>query len=355
MVNFKSLDIKSLGDLMASIGETRFRASQIYRWIWKRGITSIDKMSDISKKTREKLKEIGYVGELNIKAYFPSKDGSVKSLFELEDGREIESVYIPDRDRKTVCVSVQVGCPMGCKFCATGSLGFTRNLKSWEIADQVLQVQKFMRSFLDEPELRITNVVYMGMGEPLVNLDEVKRSIYTLNSHIGLNIGSRRITISTVGIIPGIYELARFDRQVKLAISLHSAIQSKRAQIVPVAKAYPLEKLKKAIVQYFEQKKRWVTFEYLLLPGFNDSEEDIKALEEFVSGIPSKINIIPFNPYPGAIFKAPTEREIERFYRRLQKLPHTVTLRASKGSDVGGACGQLAKFKPTELILSRNN
>lgn len=355
MINFKSLDIKSLGDLMVSIGESRFRSSQIYRWIWKRGITSIDEMSDISKRTRLKLKEVGYVGELKIKAYFPSKDGSVKFLFELEDGEEIESVYIPDRDRKTVCVSVQVGCPMGCKFCATGALGFTRNLNSWEIADQVLQVQKFMRSFLNKPDLRITNVVYMGMGEPLVNLEEVKKSIYILNSHIGLNIGSRRITVSTVGIIPGIYELARFNRQVKLAVSLHSAIQAKRVQIVPVSKVYPLDKLKKALIHYFEQKRRWITFEYLLLPGFNDGEEDIDALENFVSSIPSKINIIPFNPYPGSLFRAPSEREVERFYIRLRKLPNTVTLRASKGKDVGGACGQLAKFKPSELILNRRN
>lgn len=352
MTNYKSLSIKELGDFMAEIGESRFRASQIYRWMWKRGISDIDEMSDISKKTRNLLKEKGYVGELKLKAYFPSKDGSVKFLFELEDGKELESVFIPDKDRKTVCVSVQVGCPMGCKFCATGTLGFTRNLKFWEIADQVLQVQKFMRHFHNTPDLRVTNVVYMGMGEPLVNLEEVKKSVITLNSHIGINLGSRKITISTVGIIPGIYELAEFDRQIKLAVSLHSAIQSKRSQIVPVSKGYPLKKLKKAILYYFERKKRWITFEYLLLPGFNDGEEDIMALEEFVSGIPSKINIIPFNPYPGAIFRAPTDREIDRFYRRLQKLPHTVTLRASKGEDVGGACGQLAKFHPRELIVN---
>lgn len=351
MYNYKALNIKELGDLMESLGESRFRASQIYRWMWKRGVTSIDSMSDISKKARALLKENGYVGELKLKAAYPSRDGSVKFLFQLEDGKEVESVYIPDGDRKTVCVSVQVGCPMGCKFCATGSLGFTRNLKFWEIADQVLQVQKFMRTYTGDPELRITNVVYMGMGEPLVNLNEVKKSVYTLNSHIGLNIGSRRITISTVGIIPGIYELAEFDRQVKLAVSLHSAIQSKRAEIVPVAKAYPLHKLRKAIIHYFEKKRRWVTFEYLLLPGFNDSEDDIRALEEFVSGIPSKINVIPFNPYPGAIFRAPTDKEIERFMRRLQKLPHTVTLRASRGGDVGGACGQLAKFHPGDLKI----
>ncbi len=349
MYNYKALNIKELGDLMERIGESRFRASQLYRWIWKRGVTDIDKMSDISKRVRNLLKETGYVGELKLKAAYPSKDGSVKFLFELEDGKEIESVFIPDRDRKTVCVSVQVGCPMGCKFCATGSLGFTRNLKSWEIADQVLQVQKFMREFTGDKELRITNVVYMGMGEPLVNLQEVKNSVYTLNSHIGLNIGSRRITISTVGIIPGIYELSDFDRQVKLAVSLHSAIQWKRARIVPVAKAYPLHKLRKAVMHYFERKKRWVTFEYLLLPEFNDGEEDIRALEEFVSGIPSKINVIPFNPYPGASFRAPTDREIDRFVKRLQRLPHTVTLRASRGGDVGGACGQLAKFHPGDL------
>ncbi len=336
--NLKSFSFRELVSLMRDMGEKPYRATQIFNWIWRKGETDIMKFSDIKKSFRERLAEEFFVPSIVEKQRVESEDGSVKFIFELPDGHEIESVFIPDRGRKTVCVSTQVGCPIGCKFCATGLLlGYKRNLEAWEIAEQVLRISLALG-------IRITNVVYMGMGEPFLNYEATIRSAELLNDDRALNIGARKITISTVGIVPGIYKLAAHPRQFKLAISLHSAIQSKREKIIPVARRFPLKELRKAIFSYYHAKKRFVTFEYVLLPGFNDSDEDIEAIDSFLKGLPSKINIIPFNPFPGSDFRAPTDDEIYRFYTKLMKLPYTVTLRKSKGQDVKAACGQLALF-----------
>ncbi len=337
--NLKSFTYSEMVALMREMGEKPYRATQLFNWLWRKGETDIMNFSDIKKSFRERLMEEFHVPSLIEKQRLYSSDGSVKFIFELPDGKEIESVFIPDRGRRTVCVSTQVGCPIGCKFCATGLLlGYKRNLEEWEIAEQVLRVGLALNT-------RITNVVYMGMGEPFLNFDAAIRSAYILNDDHALNIGARKVTISTVGIVPGIYKLAEQKKQFKLAISLHSAIQSKREEIIPVARRFPLKELRKAVFAYYHAKKRFITFEYVLLSGFNDSDEDIDAIDRFLKGLPSKINLIPFNPFPGSEFRAPTESEIYRFYTKLMQLPYTVTLRKSKGQDVAAACGQLALLR----------
>lgn len=338
MKDLKSMDIGKLGKEMERLGEPPYRASQIFRWIWKKGEINPLKFSDLPKKFREYLSENYKIFSLVERKRNISKDGSIKFLFELEDGLYIESVFIPDGKRKTVCVSSQVGCPLKCTFCATGLTDFKRNLKGWEIADQMLSIQKNLQK-------RITNIVFMGMGEPLLNTAEVKRAVEILTSHIGPNIGARKITISTAGIPEGIKKLTEFKRQIKLALSLHTAIQEKREEIMPIAKRHKLLEVKDALIYYQMIKRRWITVEIVHIPGFNDTEEDIRGLERFLKGLGAKINLIPFNPYPGASFRKPKEEETEKFLVRLMKLPYPVTLRKSKGSDVKAACGQLAYFE----------
>ncbi len=353
MKNLRAMTLKELQGLVKGLGEKPYRAIQIYKWLWQKGSDDIESFSDLPKRFRIELAQYFEAKGLLEKERLYSEDGSVKFIFGLHDGLEVESVYIPDRNRKTVCVSTQVGCPIGCEICATGKLlRYRRNLKFWEIAEQVLRIGKALG-------VRITNVVYMGMGEPFLNYDEVIKSIELINNDHTLKIGARKITVSTVGIIPKIYELAEYPRQVKLAISLHTAIQSKREQIIPIARRFPLDELREAVGAYYRSKRRFVTFEYVLIPGFNDTDEDIEALRKFIGNLPSKVNIIPFNPFPGTEFRAPTDREIYRFYEKMMLLPYTITLRKSKGRDVKAACGQLALLRQSnphkiELHLSDN-
>ncbi len=340
--NLKALTLKQL----SALGEKRYRGVQLYRWIWKRGEDKIENFSDLPKAFRQKLIEEGYyVDSIKEKKRLVSNvDGTIKFLFS-----DFEAVYMPSEGRRTVCVSSQSGCSLGCKFCATGLLGFKRNLHFWEIADQVLYIQKAVGQ-------KITNVVFMGMGEPLLNLPNVKQAIRIMTSHIGLGIGVRHITVSTSGIVPGIYELADFDRRVKLALSLHAAIQEKREQIMPIARKYKLDELKEALKYYYEKKRRRITLEYIHLAGFNDTDEDVEALYEFTRGLVVKINLIPYNPVPEFDWKSPTEEEVEDFYWRLKKrmLDVPMTVRWSKGRDVMAACGQLAlieKIDPTFIKM----
>ena len=337
-----NLRVQRRGDIekyLREIGEKPYRATQIIRWLWQKGEQDLMKFSDLPLSLREKLSRDFFVYSVEPVSIKKSQsDGSIKFLLRLIDGKEVESVFIPDGKRRTVCVSSQVGCPLKCAFCATGMLGFKRNLEFWEILEQV----RFVRDYVGE---RITNVVFMGMGEPMLNLDNVFDAIDLLQENDAFKIGARKITVSTAGVVPGIYRLLEYGKQVKLAVSLNSAIQEKREKIMPIAKRYPLSELKKAILDYYKIKRRWVTFEYIQLPGVNDSEEDVKALERFIRGIPCKINLIPYNSFEGSPFREPTEREVERFLRKLYRLKATITLRKSKGRDIKGACGQLAYLK----------
>jgi len=329
-------DIKELAGWLRKSGESPFRARQIFKWLWQKGESDPLSFTDLPMALREKLTSQFEIGRVKVVEAFRSGDGSVKFLIELLDGEKVESVFIPEADRKTVCVSSQVGCPLRCAFCATGLMGFTRNLKAWEIAGQVLVIRKHLG--LE----RVTNVVFMGMGEPFLNTEETLRAVRILNEPWGLGIGARKITLSTVGIIPGIRKLLTFDKQVKLALSLHTAIQEKREKLVPIARQYPVSALKEALIDYYERTRRRITIEYVHLPEINDTDEDVEALGEFLNGMKAKINLIPFNPHPELPFRPPAEDEVKAFLEKLYKLSHAVTLRKSKGRDVRGACGQLA-------------
>ena len=250
-------------------------------------------------------------------------------------------MYIPYEKRRTVCLSSQVGCPLKCKFCATGTIGFKRNLETWEILDQLLSVKKALIE-VDPSFKGITNVVFMGMGEPFLNWERVRDALHLIRSPIAFGIGARHITISTVGIVPGIYYLAEERRQFKLAVSLHTAIQQKREELVPIAREYPIRELKRACFYYQMKKGKRITFEVVHIPGITDTDEDVRALLRFIDGLMAKVNVIPFNPVDGLPYRAPREDETEAFLKKLRKLPVPVTLRRSKGRDVSGACGQLA-------------
>ncbi len=336
MVDLKALDLPDLVAFFSERGEPPWRAHQVYRWIWQKGSTDPLTWTDLPRSLRERLVEEVRVSALQAEHAAASRDGTVKFVFALQDGHRVETVWIPDGDRRTVCVSSQVGCGLGCAFCATGLLGLSRNLKAHEIVDQVLQASLLMGE-------RATNVVFMGMGEPLQNWDAVRKALVMLMRHIGLNVGARRITVSTVGIPHRIRELARFPRQIRLAFSLHSAIQEKREAIIPLARRYPLPEILDALWAYYQAQRRWITLEYIHLPGFNDGPEDVEALVRLGRKIPSKVNVIPFNPHPELPFRAPEVEETEAFVRRLRRrFPHPVTFRRPRGRDVFGACGQLA-------------
>ncbi len=336
--NLISLKPDKLLELLNSLGEPLYRANQILKWIWAKSADNIKDFSDLPKNLRTLLSDKFTIERANPMSINHSIDGSIKFLIELPNGDKIESVFIPDADRRTVCLSSQVGCPLNCAFCATGKLGFTRNLNFFEILEQLRIVRDYVKD-------KITNVVFMGMGEPLLNYDEVITSAKIINNNHAFAIGARKITISTAGIIPNILKLAKEPEQFKLAVSLNSAIQEKREQLMPIAKKYPLEKLREALLEYYEEKRRWITFEYVLIPGVNDGKEDIEALTEYANSIPSKLNLIPYNPHPASQFTAPTDEEVEKFLFKLRnKLKRAVTLRKSKGQDVKGACGQLAYF-----------
>ncbi len=338
--NIKQLRYRDLLHEMRQRGQPGYRAQQIYQWLYQKAVLDFEAMSNLPKALRQELRETFEIGTLPVLHRAVSADGTVKFLLQLPDGHRIESVLIPDGKRRTVCVSSQVGCAMGCAFCATARLGFTRNLEAWEIVEQVLVAQRHLWEVGDPRP--VTNVVFMGMGEPLLNLKAVLQALRILNSDHGPNIGARKITVSTVGVVSGIYTLAEAPIQFKLALSLHTALQEKREQIIPLARQVSLKELKRALFTFYLRKRRWVTLEYIHLPGFNDTEEDIQALRRFLGDMPAKINVIPYNPFPGGPFRAPTDAEFQDFIRRLRRLPYTVTPRVPRGRDIFGGCGQLA-------------
>jgi 23S rRNA (adenine2503-C2)-methyltransferase len=332
--NLKDLTIEELKQFCVGEGLEPYRANQIFRSIWKGDIRRIADITTISKKSRSLLSEKASIKVLKQLETKRSRDRTVKFLFGLEDGNTVESVYIPTKKRKTVCVSTQVGCALKCEICMTGKSGFKRNLRAWEIADQVRRIA----SYADK---NISNVVMMGMGEPLLNYTNVIRAARIMNDDIGMNIGARKITISTAGIIPGIIRLARESMQVKLAVSLNAADDEKRDRIMPINRKYNLSRLMGALNEYYAEKGKRVTFEYVIIKDFNDSVKDAKELAGITKGIPCKINIIPYNPVIGVDFKRPGAGRIERFMECLYPITQAVTMRESRGADISGACGQL--------------
>ena len=321
-------------------GESKYRGVQLFEWMYRHGITSFASMSNVKKSFREHLEKNCIIQTLQVEKKIPSqKEASVKILFRTEDNQFIETVSMVDGSRHTVCISSQVGCALDCSFCATGQMGLQRNLSTGEIVDQLI----FVREKIEQP---ITNVVFMGMGEPFHNYENVLNAADIFHSPKGFNLASTRITISTVGLLPQIKQYIKEQRRYKLAISLNAADDKVRSSIMPVNKKWPIAELVKVGKEYSNQKKRLVMFEYVLLKGINDSEEDAMNLAQLLKGISCKINLIPYNETDG-YFHRPDEAVISRFSEILHKNrdEYRVLVRWSKGQDIKAGCGQLAGQK----------
>ncbi|HEY3322284.1 MAG TPA: 23S rRNA (adenine(2503)-C(2))-methyltransferase RlmN [Planctomycetota bacterium] len=328
---------QELAELFKRIGEPAFRATQLQEFVFRRGVSSYDQVTNLSKVLRQRLAAEAPLYELEM-VTTSSGDDATKWLWRAADGATIESVQIRVPDRLTSCLSSQVGCAMGCAFCATGLSGFERHLKAHEILEQYLQM--WGRSGEHS-----TNVVFMGMGEPLHNYDEVMKAVRALNTPppSGVGIGARRITISTVGIVPGIRKLADEKLQLELAISLHAPDDETRQKLIPVSKRYRIAEVMDAVEEYSQKTRRMVTYEYVLLAGVNDSSEQARELVGLLQTHPCKVNLIPFNPVSGVDFQRPTIQAQERFKEVLEKAHITTTIRYSKGKAVDAACGQLRR------------
>jgi len=339
--SIKSLTLEELSKYFAAQGERPFRAKQLVDWLYQKRIGSFDEMTDLSATTRTRLaSEFGFVRPEVVRV-LGAKDTTRKFLFRLSDGSLIESVLIPaspalygeTSDRRTACVSTQVGCAYGCKFCASGLEGFARNLEAGEIVDQLLAIEK-------ESGEKIDNIVFMGMGEPLANLTNLLRAIRIINAPWGLGIGARHITISTSGLAPQIRKLATEPTQFRLAISLHGATDEVRSQIMPINRKYNLAVLLQACDFYVAQKKR-LMFEYILIAGVNDSDEQAQQLARHAQRLSAKINLIPYNTVEGLPWSRPSRNRQETFLRILRHHGAVATLRREKGHDIDAACGQL--------------
>ncbi len=326
---------EELEDFCLSIGETKYRASQIRNWVYFKNASSFNMMTDLSKKFREKVSETLEISSYKIKQKQVSIDGTVKYLLEFNDGSLVETVLMrfDNRENLTACVSSQVGCQMGCKFCATAKRGFIRNLEPFEIIEQVLAIQQDLN-------LKVTNVVFMGQGEPLQNIDNVIKAIEILNNEF--QIGKRRITVSTCGVVDGINKLANINFQPTLAVSLHCANDEKRSQIMPINKKYPIGILMKSLTDFVNKTKNRVTIEYTLIGENNDSLTDARELSVLIKDLKCNVNLIIYNPVLGDKYKRPQKINIQKFKYILEQSGKKVTIRLERGADIDAACGQLS-------------
>jgi 23S rRNA (adenine2503-C2)-methyltransferase len=322
------------------LGEARFRGEQIFRWVHERGVRGLDEMKNLGKPLRARLAERAVLGTLRVEEVQRSADGTRKLRLATREGRSIESVLIPDGDKMTQCISSQVGCGLGCDFCATAKLGLLRNLDAGEIVDQVYRARELLGA--EEPGRRITNIVYMGMGEPLHNFEQVTRSLRILTHELGANLSIRRITVSTVGLVPGIEKLAREELRPNLAISLNATRDDVRDRIMPINRKYPIARLLDAVRAFPLERRRRITFEYVLLAGLNDSPADADRLAGLLRGIRCKVNLIPWNPHAGAPYQRPPAHAIASFQAEVKRLGLPAYLRTPRGDDIDAACGQLA-------------
>lgn len=329
------LTLLELTGLLAEEGQQSFHAKQIYNWIYKKGILDFSSMSDLPAGLRKRLEERFSIAELKLVKTLCSQDKTTKHLFRLPDNSLIESVIIPTRERVTACISTQAGCKLSCKFCASGLLGFVRNLNTAEIVEQVLQLKNFSK------DRRITHIVFMGIGEPLDNYSNVIKAIRIINSKEGLNIGARRITISTCGIIPGIEKLQDEGLQIELSISLHAPCDEIRSRIMPINKKYPIKKLMGALRRYIKSTNRQVTFEYILIKDLNSDLQSAQLLSTILKGLNCKVNLIPANTIKEFDIFAPSKSEALLFKETLLRNKVNVTLRRPRGQDIEAACGQL--------------
>jgi 23S rRNA (adenine2503-C2)-methyltransferase len=322
-------------EYLISESEKKFHAKQIWKWIYREGGESFQDITNISKRLREILTDEFSILALKLDERVESSDGTVKYLFLLEDGAKIESVLIPESGRVTICVSSQVGCKYNCSFCATGEMGFSRDLSSGEIVSQILYIQNDIKK-------RVTNVVFMGMGEPLDNYDHVIKAADIMNSDQGLAIGTRKITISSFGLIPGISRMIRENIRYGLAISLHSPFENERSKIMPANRKYSLKTLLPELKSYTKKSKRKVVFEYVMLSGVNDSIKHADELIKILSALPSKLNLIRYHNNDFSSYDKSSDKQLDKFYRYiLNKKRFPVMIRGSRGEDISAACGQL--------------
>ena len=343
-IDIRKLSLEQLRDQLTSRGEQAFRAKQIYEWLWKRSCTDFDQMSNLSKSLRDVLKETFVINAVRVRQAQHSADSTIKSSFALYDGNIVEGVLIPAPDRMTACVSSQVGCSLTCKFCATGYMDRKRNLHADEIYDQVVLIGQQAREHHGQP---LTNIVYMGMGEPLLNYANVMASIQRITAPEGLNMAAKRITVSTAGIAKMIKKLGDDQVRFNLALSLHAANDQKRNEIMPINEQNSLRALAEALKYYYAKTKNPVTYEYIVFNGFNDEPADAQELAAFCKHLPCKVNIIEYNPIAFADFENAAEDKIDRFADILRQKGIVTNIRRSRGKDIDAACGQLA-IKETE-------
>ena len=336
------LDAADLEQAVVAAGLPKFRARQLWRWVWRHGLTSFEEMSDLGKPVRQTFSEMFSLARPAVTSRLVSSDGTIKWLLRFPDGNEAETVYIPDKDRGTLCVSSQVGCTLTCSFCHTGTQKLVRNLTAGEITGQVMLAMDELGDWpAGKPDRRLTNIVLMGMGEPLFNYDNVAKAMRIIMSGEGVGLSKRRITLSTSGVVP---EIARCGAElgVNLAISLHAVRDELRDELVPINRKYPLAELIEACRNYPGlSNARRITWEYVMLDGVNDSDADCAALLRLIRGIPSKLNLIPFNPWPGSPYECSSDKRIEAFAAKVLKAGYASPVRTPRGRDILAACGQL--------------
>ena len=337
--DIRALSQEELKQVFAALREPAFRAVQVYEWLWKKSVSSFESMRNLPKTLIEKLQEDYAIRPAALHQSQKSNDGTIKSTFRLHDGHIIEGVLIPAEDRMTACVSSQVGCSLTCKFCATGYMERKRNLEAGEIYDQVVLIDRQARESYGKP---LSNIVYMGMGEPLLNYKSVMASVDRLTGEDGLNLSYKRITVSTAGIAKMIRKLGDDGARFNLALSLHAANDKKRNEIMPINEQNSLEALRDALKYYFSRTKNPVTYEYIVFNNFNDTLEDARELAFFCRHVPCKVNIIEYNPIEFADFRNTAEDKLEAFAAYLRRQDINVHIRRSRGKDIDAACGQLA-------------
>jgi 23S rRNA (adenine2503-C2)-methyltransferase len=337
--DIRKLKLEELKEFFVQKGDKPFRAQQVYEWLWMKSAKSFDQMTNISLDTREMLSQHFVINHIKVDKMQRSEDGTIKNAVTLHDGLIVESVLIPAEKRITACVSSQVGCSLACKFCATARLKRQRNLSVDEIYDQVVAIKEQAELFYGRP---LTNIVFMGMGEPLLNYANVLGAIEKITAQKGLNMASRRITVSTVGVAKMIKKMADDEVKFNLAVSLHSAINETRSSIMPINDTNPLEELADALRYWYQKTKSKVTYEYVVWKGINDTEEHARALLKFAKVVPSKVNLIEYNPIDDGEFQQAPDEVLNMYMDILEKNGITTRIRKSRGKDIDAACGQLA-------------
>jgi 23S rRNA (adenine2503-C2)-methyltransferase len=326
-------------DLNISLGLQPFRARQLMGWLYRYRHRTFEDMTDISKSVREQLSTRYQIFRPLEETLAKSEDGTKKFLFKMKDGERVETVLIRQDKRNTLCLSSQVGCSLACRFCRTAQMGLKRNLEPHEIVGQLLAVQDYLEN---DPESAFSNIVFMGMGEPFLNVKNVSTAIKVLNDNLGLDFSRRKITVSTAGVVPGIEEFAKSGAQANLAVSLNATTNAVRSQIMPINKLYPIELLLQSLRNYPLGRRQRITIEYVVIGGVNDSVQDLERLPKLLRGIPVKVNLIPFNPHSGLDYQPPRREILDKWQNELNAQRIQATIRWSRGQDINAACGQLA-------------